>query len=187
MSHRVTARVGKGAIALIRSLAMVAIGLVLLLGASCSPPPPTGTSLSVARVISGQTVEVLAAGQTQTVPVRLAGLNAPDLGQLPWGPDAKRYLEDLLLQRSVVLESDRETADYPDPYGRQIAYLWLDGQMVNETLLAQGQAMVSEQVSPKYAHRLAHAQHQARLLGLGIWNPAAPMRQTPVEFRQQSH
>ncbi|MGF1512597.1 MAG: thermonuclease family protein [Elainellaceae cyanobacterium] len=183
---------------------LILVSLAALLWTGCSTPRSSealGISrarASIARVVSGQTVEVLTEGEAATRPVRLAGLNAPDLGQLPWGPDAKRHLEGLLLQQSVILEPAGM-----DPYGRQIAYLWLDNQLINETLIALGQAMASDtapepaslrrgnsaidqHASPQYTHRLAHAQHRARLLGLGIWDPAAPMRQTPVEFRQQS-
>ncbi len=159
----------------------IALGLAGLLWTGYCAPPPAGTPATVARVVSGQTFEVLLGGRAETTAVRLAGLNAPDLDQLPWGAEAKQHLEDWLLQQSITLEAIADA----DPYGRQLAYAWFEEQMVNEALVAEGYAMAGHPQS-KYAHCLAHAQHQARLLGLGIWNPANPMRQTPVEFRQQS-
>ena len=38
----------------------------------------------------------------------------------------------------------------------------------------------------KYMERLIHAQERARIMGLGIWNPDQPMRQTPAQFRRQN-
>ncbi|MGB3615969.1 MAG: thermonuclease family protein [Elainellaceae cyanobacterium] len=135
----------------------------------------------MARVVSGQTVEVLSGKRSQMAQVRLAGLTAPDLKQSPWGLQAKQVLEDWLLQQPVTLE-----ISHTDTYGRQLAYVWLDDRMINEALLVEGYAMAYPDLGSKHTQVLTHAQHQARLLGRGIWNPEAPMRQTPVEFRQQS-
>ena len=38
----------------------------------------------------------------------------------------------------------------------------------------------------KYMERLINAQERARLMGIGIWNPTQPMRQTPGQFRRQN-
>lgn len=162
------------------AIAFCLAGVLLWSGCS-SVQKPIGPSVVVARVVSGQTVEILSSDRSYTVQVRLAGISAPDLKQLPWGLQAKQILEDWLLQQSVTLE-----ISHKDIYNRQVAYIWHRNRLINEALLAEGYAMANPDVGADHVQTLAHAQHQARLLGLGIWNPAAPMVQTPVEFRQQS-
>ncbi|MEO0407037.1 MAG: thermonuclease family protein [Cyanobacteria bacterium P01_A01_bin.135] len=161
----------------------IALSLVgLLLWTGCAHGAPSGPSATVVRVVSGQTVEAVRG--TQRLTIRLAGLTAPDFRQQPWGMAAKQALEALVLQQRVTLGP----IDEPDAYGRQWAYLWQGDRLVNEALVAAGHALATppdNQPEQDYAQRLIHAQQRARLLGLGIWNPTAPMRQTPVEFRQQ--
>ncbi len=159
----------------------------LLLG-SCfqSEPPTQGIITRVERVVSGQTLEII--DPRSVVPVlevvRLIGIAAPDLRQEPWGTEAQRYLEEICLGKEVLLESDHEKRDR---YNRVLAYLWLDGVLLNEQLLKQGYVLADEQIpNTKYSERLLYAQYEARILGLGIWNPEQPMGLTPAEFRRQN-
>jgi micrococcal nuclease len=150
-----------------------------------SAPSPQGKLVRVSRVVSGQALEVLDPSSATPLaqPVRLLGIDAPDLKQEPWGTAAKTRLEGLLAGQTILLEPDLETQD---AFGRQLAYIWHDGMLLNEQLVAEGQALaVSRSPNTRYEQRLAHAQEKARLLGLGIWNPTLPLRQTPAEFRAQ--
>ncbi|MDX2100370.1 MAG: thermonuclease family protein [Leptolyngbyaceae cyanobacterium bins.59] len=168
--------------------------LVLLLSACQAPPSPSGPFVRVERVISGQTLEILGLKDENTTQrVRLIGIEAPDLEQQPWGFQAQARLEELIGSKSrstfaeplplVMLETDLEEQDSRD---RKLAYVWQNGVLLNEQLVAEGLALVSPQApNAKYDQRLMHAQEKARLLGLGIWNPENPMRQTPSEFRNQ--
>ncbi len=154
--------------------------LPLLISCQTQSPSPELT-VKVERVISGQTLEI--AGQP-LVKVRLIGIEAPDLRQQPWGQAAKQYLTEILKEQPVLLELDREPEDN---YGRKMAYVWCDRDLVNEKLVAQGYALaVPRSPNNKYNERLARAQEQARLLGLGIWDSKNPMRLTPSEFRAQN-
>lgn len=166
------------------------------LGPFPSPPMPTSSdnAVKVTRVVSGHTIEVQPTDSmiplNQTL--RLIGIQAPSHQQEPWGPDAQAYLEDLLLGQTVQIsfepprstDSSQDTAPV-DTYGRQWAYIWLEGQLVNQQLLADG-IVLTEERSPQlhYSYYFKHAQHRARILGLGIWNPKHPLRQTPEDFRQ---
>ncbi|MEL7038435.1 MAG: thermonuclease family protein [Cyanobacteria bacterium J06592_8] len=168
--------------------ALPVLGLLCLLLVSCSTsePPVLGTLSRVERVISGQTLEILDA--RTVVPelqrVRLIGISAPDLKQQPWGRQAQRYLEKLCQGKEVLLEFDVEQSDR---YNRVLAYVWLDGKLINEQLVKQGYVLASERLpNTKYGQRLLYAQYEARSLGQGIWNPEEPMRLTPAEFRRQN-
>ncbi|MEA5578622.1 thermonuclease family protein [Anabaena sp. UHCC 0451] len=142
--------------------------------------------VQVARVVSGQTLEVLGMGEQPNLisQVRLIGLDAPDLRQRPWGDNGKELIEKLIGdgEKSVKLEFDMETKD---KFGRTLAYVWKNQMFLNEQVLKQGYALfVGRSPNHKYDERLENAQHWARLMGQGIWNPEKPMRLTPGEFRR---
>lgn len=164
------------------------LGLVVffLLLTGCQPNMPLqGLPIDVTKVLSGREFEV---GGIATVPeiterVRLEGVDVPDVRQAPWGVAAKRLLETYLQQRSVLLETDAEPRD---AFGRRLAYVWQGDRLLNEALVAAGYAIVTPHPpNSKYDQRLARAQEHARVLGLGLWNPAQPMRVSPAEFRSQ--
>jgi len=165
------------------------VGIVLT---GCQlPTPPQGTIVQVRRVLSGQTIEVLGLGDQATIAqtVRLIGLDAPDLAQEPWGPEARAYLETLInqgnqgTQGSVLLELDVQPRD---TYQRWLAYLWQGDTLLNEAMLKAGYGLaVARAPNVKYRDRLTNAQSYARVMAQGIWDPANPLRQTPAEFRRQ--
>jgi micrococcal nuclease len=170
-----------------RSILAIAIA-TLWLTACTNQPASKNIQVQVVRVVSGQTLEVLPLNNNRNTSsakrVRLLGLDAPARRQLPWGPNAKQYLQDLASEQTLRLEFDRQREDQ---YQRWLAYAWRDGMLINEQLLQQGHAIaVSRYPNTKYQQRFTHAREEARLLGRGIWNPEQPMRQTPAEFRRQN-
>ena len=150
---------------------------------------PIGLTAKVQRVVSGQTIDVLIPSQPAIIErVRLIGITAPGLQQHPWGVAAKNKLEELLSQRGTqkVLQSVvLETEDVKDRFERRLAYVWIDGHLVNEQLVAQGYVLADPDWG-KYSQRLTRAQEYARIMEYGIWNPERPMRLTPKEFRNSN-
>ncbi|NJN32226.1 MAG: thermonuclease family protein [Synechococcales cyanobacterium RM1_1_8] len=138
---------------------------------------------TVQQIISGNSLEVtiptLANNQIQRV--RLIGLDAPSPAQRPWGKAAMDFLRQVEKQ-TIQLEFDLEREA---PYNRLLAYVWHDGQLLNADLLAAGHALLDSRLpNIRYDGELRRAQESARLQGLGIWDPANPMRQTPDEFQE---
>lgn len=147
---------------------------------------PSGQMTRVERVVSGQTIEI--ADRSVAVPllepIRLIGIQAPDIRQNPWGQEARIQLEKLTLGQEVLLEFDTQEKD---GFDRLLAYVWLGGKLINEYMVKEGLALAKPDFpNTKYMERLTNAQEKARLMGLGIWNPNQPMRQTPGEFRSQN-
>ena len=145
-------------------------------------------NVKIARVVSGQSLEVLGmeAQPNLISQVRLIGLDAPDIRQLPWGDDAKQLVETLIggANQAVNLEFDLEAKD---KFNRTLAYVWKDKLLLNEEVVKQGYALfVARSPNHKYDQRLERAQQWARIMGKGIWNPDKPMRITPGEFRRLS-
>jgi micrococcal nuclease len=168
-----------------RKIAILACLLLLVSCQTKSQPADNQVQVKVSRVVSGQSLEVLGIAEQANFasPVRLIGIDAPDLRQNPWGDEARQNLEKLIggTEELVKLEFDVETKD---KNGRNLAYVWKNEQLLNEQIVKQGYAMfVGRSPNHKYNQRLERAQQWARIMGQGIWNPNNPMRQTPAEFR----
>ncbi|AFY35282.1 nuclease (SNase domain-containing protein) [Calothrix sp. PCC 7507] len=172
---------------LVKKIAIVACLLLLVSCQAKNQQAANEVQVKVARVVSGQSLEVLGMAEQPNLisPVRLIGIDAPDMRQRPWGDDAKQGLEALIggAEQIVTLEFDLETKD---KIGRTLAYVWKDKMLLNEELVKQGYALfVGRSPNHKYDQRLERSQQLARLMRQGIWKPEKPMRLTPAEFRRQ--
>ncbi len=170
-----------------RSIVMLACVLLLVSCQATNQPTTNEVQVKVARVVSGQSLEVLGMAEQPNLisQVRLIGIDAPDMRQRPWGDNARQALGSLIggAEQIVTLEFDLEAKD---TIGRTLAYVWKDKVLLNEELVKQGYALfVGRSPNHKYDQRLERAQQWARLMGQGIWQPKKPMRLTPAEFRRQ--
>ena len=87
-------------------------------------------TVKVARVIDGDTIQVLSDGRQYTV--RLIGADTPETKHPTeavqrFGQEASAFTTAALEGRTVQLETDR-TGDTVDRYGRLLRYVYLDGQ-----------------------------------------------------------
>ena len=161
---------------MIYRLPLTAILLLLLTGCgietTSDAPHQRGATVTVARVIDGDTVEVRPA-VSGTEDVRLIGIDTPETagsprGAQPYGEEAARFAGRKLEGRRVTLRFDVERKD---DYGRVLAYLHPpNGAMFNLTLLEKGYAQVAT-FPPNVEHRdrFEAAQQKARAAERGIW------------------
>lgn len=127
---------------------------------------PASPAWLVVSVHDGDTVRAID-GEKIEHRVRLAGIDAPELGQA-FGRVARDRLRELVLrQRVQVRVYDR------DRYGRDIATLEAAGQAVNRQLVAEGLAWHFTRYSDD--PELAAAEAAARAAGLGLWADAEPV------------
>lgn len=161
-------------------LCLAVTGLILI---GCQPAPSGGLTVQVQHVISGQRFEVVGvAGQPEiTEWVELAGIEVPDLAQRPWGELARQHMAHQIQGKPVRIEAEVPARG---PQGQRMAYVWQDGRLLNEQLVAAGYALPATDSTSRYRQRLLYARDRARTLGLGIWNPQQPMRLSPSQFRQ---
>ena len=128
-------------------------------------------TVKVSRVVDGDTIEISPAVDGNEE-VRLIGMDTPETKDPseevePLGPEASAFATDELTGHSVGLEFDVERKDQ---YGRLLAYVYLDGEMLNEVLVGEGLAQAYPyEPNTRYEVRFAAAQERARTAGSGIW------------------
>lgn len=129
------------------------------------------TEVVVERVVDGDTFMIRAPEKTR---VRLIGVDTPETVKPdhpvePFGPEAGALTRQWIEGRSVVLEFDREKRD---KYGRLLAYVWVDGKMLNEELLRQGlgRALLQYNFSAERKEVFRRAEAEARAARRGIWS-----------------
>ena len=147
--------------------------LVLLAVALFQSVQPLPKEASVRRVVDGDTIEL----QNRRL-VRYIGIDTPEVRQReghrwvfrpePFGVKAMEENRRLVEGKRVTLEYDAEPHDR---YGRLLAYVYLDGHMVNEQLIEAGYARPMR-IPPniKYAERFNTLAQAAKRKNRGIWN-----------------
>ena len=158
----------------IKSLGASVFAALVLLPA-CSMPasesPHRAERVRLIEVTDGDTIRVLYRGREESV--RLIGVDTPEV---PWyggsgecfGVEAARYAKRRLDGRVVRLEFG---ADPRDRYGRLLAYVYVEDELFNLTLVRLGYAS-ADPVSPntRLATLFARAQATARTAGEGQWS-----------------
>ena len=82
----------------------------------------------VERIIDGDTIV------TDVGNVRLLGMNTPERGERGF-LEAKEFLEDLILNETIILEY---VGERQDKYGRILAYVFFEGENVNTKIVEEG-------------------------------------------------
>jgi len=116
----------------------------------------------VIRIIDGDTVEL-----NNSEKVRLLGINTPEKGE-PLYAEAKKRLEQLVLNETVYMEKDKENED---KYGRLLRYVYLGDEMVNLRMIEEGYATVYV-IKPNDAYKkvFEEAEEVARISRKGFWS-----------------
>lgn len=135
---------------------------------------PSGTTdATVTRVVDSDTIEV--SPMVQGVEdVRLIGVDTPEVfgGEEPCGPEASAFTKEQLTDAKVQLEFDEEKTDRFD---RALAYVYMDGEMFNETLVREGYAEVATfPPNIKYEDLFIAAEEEAKAAEVNLWDPAGP-------------
>lgn len=155
-----------------------------------TPEPPTAQLYDVVRVVDGDTIIVNVNGVEERI--RLIGIDTPEsvhpdpTQNNRYGTIASDYTKNLLTGKKVSLELDVQERD---KYGRLLAYVYLDGVMVNKTLLQAGMAQVSTYPpNVKYVDDFLALQKTARDNNVGLWGieepvtpPTPPSTGTPTK------
>ncbi|AYU54071.1 thermonuclease family protein [Staphylococcus debuckii] len=131
-----------------------------------------------ARAVDGDTVRLMYDGKEAVF--RLLLIDTPETkhptkGVQPYGKEASAYTKNMLENASKI-EVEFDKGDKTDKYGRYLAYVYADGQMVNDALVRQGLAKVAYVYPPSvtYLDQLKESQRLAQEEHLNIWSGDVP-------------
>ena len=112
------------------------------------------------------------------VKVRFYCIDAPEMGQRPWGRESRDHLRRLTPNRVRLVEHET------DRYGRIVGEVFDGDKSLNLAQVESGQAAVY----PQYCDdsRFFKAEKRAKEGRLGIWEKRG-LHQRPWEWRQRNH
>lgn len=149
----------------------------LLVGCTLFDTADTGRSdsqipVEVTSVIDGDTIKIIYEGEEISVRYLLVDtpeINHPRFGEQPFGKEATEENRKLLESGEVTIEFD--AGDRFDDYDRLLAYLFVDGESVQEHLLEAGLARVAYVFPPntRYLDEFENAEQLAKESGTGVW------------------
>jgi endonuclease YncB( thermonuclease family) len=127
----------------------------------------------VTKVYDGDTI--MAEGHDIVIYVLLAGIDAPELSSedkeldQPYARVAKRYLETMILNKSVEIKGYGIGAY---PYNHLIGEVYVENSNVNIAMLAKGLAEVSSGEPPSGLDigRYEEVERTAKASGMGMWS-----------------
>lgn len=158
---------------------VVLLAIALFIGNGCSTPavePGQIIAGNVVGVHDGDTITLLV-GTNQQIRIRLAEIDAPELGQ-SFGKRSKQALSSKVFGKAIqakVVDQDR--------YGRTVGEIFLGNRWINREMVAEGWAWQYRRYSK--SQELAKAEEMAKEKKLGVWSDSNPI--PPWEFRHPSH
>jgi len=142
------------------------IGLAATLYGAATHPAVTQERYEVVRIIDGDTIEIRQDNKTQSV--RLLGVDAPERGQC-YFEESSLFLSELLKERTVTLQED-PLNDNNDEYGRLLRYVYINDNLVNETLIKIGMTRYLDFFPIIFDTQFAVLEHNAKENELGLWS-----------------
>ena len=139
---------------------------------SITAPSSDSAKYDVVRIVDGDTIIIDLSGENTKV--RMIGIDTPESvhsdksKNCQFGKTASDYTNNLLSGKKISIEYDE---DKYDPYGRVLAYVYVDNNMVNYDLVANGYAVAKKYYpNTKYAEIFTQAQIEAEKSKRGMWN-----------------
>lgn len=129
--------------------------------------------VTLVKTIDGDTIKIRYEGKEQNVRYLLIDTpetSHPRLGKQPFGEEAKNRNKQLVNSGKLTIEFD--VGERVDKYGRLLAYIYVDGKSVQQTLLEEGLARVAYVYPPNTRHLTPYeeAQERAKAKKIGIWS-----------------
>ncbi|HHU6749816.1 TPA: thermonuclease family protein [Staphylococcus pseudintermedius] len=130
--------------------------------------------VELVKAVDGDTAKLKYQGKTETFRFLLIDTpetKHPRLGKQPFGQEASDRTAELLKNANKI-EVEFDVGRKQDKYHRYLAYIYVDGQMVNNILVKEGLAKVDYVYPPntRYLSQLEKSQKEAKKAKLGIWS-----------------
>lgn len=147
--------------------------LFVLLLTGCVAVDTPKQTVSYHRTIDGDTIELVISGKVEKV--RLLLIDTPEKAssntkEQPYAQEAKKRTKELLTQSKDISISFEKT-QRTDKYGRILAYVFIDGQLVQDILVREGYARVAYyRGNERYYRQLQTSEVYARDSRKNIWS-----------------
>ena len=172
--HKQSSKKRKKSSLLLTAIVLIIIGIYTVWNEDIDSEPTRDGLIPVelVKTIDGDTIKIMYEGKEQNVRYLLIDTpetNHPRLGKQPYGEQAKQRNQELM--NSGKLEIEFDVGGKYDKYGRLLAYIYIDGESVQEKLLEEGLARVAYVYPPNTRHldSFELAQQRAKKAGIGIW------------------
>lgn len=148
--------------------------LAALASGAAAQESPASLVAYVSRVVDGDTIYAMIGNRMEAI--RYIGINTPEthhprLGAQPGGQAATEVNRQLVDGQWVQLTFDVQQRD---KYGRLLAYVWINGQMVNAHMVHSGYAQASAYPpNVRYQDYFSQLERGAREGQRGLWGDAA--------------
>lgn len=130
--------------------------------------------VELVETVDGDTAKFKMDGEQITV--RFLGINTketvdPEIGEEAWGKEASDFTKEKLKNATKIeLEFD-SSADEKDKYNRYLAWIWIDDELLQNSLVECGLAQnYMLQNNYKYAGMLQESEEIAKNSKIGIWS-----------------
>jgi endonuclease YncB( thermonuclease family) len=142
-----------------KKVAAVTTGAVVIIAGSVNVARKTiDPHELVTEVIDGDTFTI-----SNNQNIRLFGVDAPEI-QYCFGKEAKDALSKKILGKKIILQEPRT-----DKFGRILALIYIDGELVNEYMIKNGFALSRGQGESE-GEKMKEANDFARANGVGIFS-----------------
>ncbi|MBS4749508.1 thermonuclease [Granulicatella sp. zg-ZJ] len=139
-----------------------------------STPIQNQEQVTLKRVVDGDTVIFNIDGKETKVRVLLVDTPEsvkPDTPIYPFGKEASERTKELLKKAKIISLEYEETGKKEDKYDRALAYVFVDGKLLEEILVEEGLARVAfYKGQEKYLSLLKTKQEAAKKKKIGIWS-----------------
>lgn len=130
------------------------------------------------HIIDGDTI-VANCGIRKNLYIRLLGIDAPEMEQIPWGNDSRNTLRQILpIRFSLIVHG-------VDLYHRQLGIVFNDAEDINLKMIKLGRAVAYKGKDTPQAY--IDAEKIARLNKLGIWSVSGHQQNPRLWRRYHPH
>lgn len=134
---------------------------------------PPMVPVTLVETIDGDTIKVQVNGRIETV--RYLLVDTPESNNPK--KCVQHYAKEAFLRNSELVKSGKLTLELEkgyirDSYGRILAYIYVDGESVQGTLLKEGYGRVAYIMNPpyKYLEQFREEEHRAKTGKINIWS-----------------
>lgn len=138
----------------------------------------TKDTVTFSKCVDGDTIKVMLNDKERTV--RFLAVDTPEtvhptIEEEPYGKEASNLTcEKITNAKEIILEYD-PNSDKEDKYDRLLAWVWVDGKLLQKELIEKGYAQVAYLYDDyKYTEELQQLEETASKNKVGLWSEEEP-------------